>query len=165
MRMSELTKPTPKRSAAALAVFVGLCALVAAVGGAATASGLQSWYRALHKPSFNPPDWVFGPVWTLLYLMMAIAAWRVWRGGGRDRAVALALWGVQLALNLAWSLIFFGLRAPGPALIDLAMLLAGIAATMVAFARTDRTAAVLLVPYLSWCAFAFFLNLAIWRLN
>ena len=123
--MSELTRATPKRSAAALAVFVGLCALVAAVGGAATASSLQTWYRALHKPSFNPPDWVFGPVWTLLYLMVAVAAWRVWRRGGRGRAVALALWGGQLTLNLAWSLIFFGLRAPGPALIDLALLSPG----------------------------------------
>lgn len=163
--MNDLAKTSAKGSALALAIFVGLCAVVAGVGGAATASSVRSWYPRLHRPSFNPPDWVFGPVWTVLYLLMAIAAWRVWRRGGPGRPVALALWGAQLALNLAWSLIFFGLRAPGTALIDLALLLAAITATTVAFARRDRTAALLLCPYLAWCGFAFLLNFEIWRLN
>jgi tryptophan-rich sensory protein len=156
---------SPQSLFLALLGYLGLCAVVAAIGGAATASSLGDWYIGLNKPSFNPPNWVFGPVWTLLYVMMAVAAWRVWR---RDRAgvgVALGLWAAQLALNLGWSLIFFGLHAPGPALVDLALLILATGATAFAFRRHDRLAAALLLPYLCWCGFAFALNEEIWRLN
>ena len=156
--------PHRSRDLLPLAGFVLLCAAVAAVGGVATASSLPVWYAGLHKPAFNPPNWLFGPVWSVLYLMMAVAAWRVWRRR-EARGAALALWGVQLALNFAWSLIFFGLKAPGPALLDLALLLLAIAATAVAFERSDRTAAWMLAPYFAWCCFAFALNFEIWRLN
>ncbi len=159
------TLPRRPRGPLALAGFVLLCAAVAAVGGVATASSLPVWYAGLHKPVFNPPNWIFGPVWSVLYLMIAVAAWRVWRGRGSSKRAALAVWGVQLALNLAWSLIFFGLKAPGPALVDLALLLLAIAATGVAFLRCDRTAGWMLAPYFAWCCFAFALNVEIWRLN
>lgn len=150
---------------AALAAFVGLCLVVGAVGGAVTATSVGTWYAGLAKPGFNPPNGVFGPVWTALYVMMAVAAWRVWRAGAPVRGRALGLWGAQLALNLAWSCLFFGLRAPGPALAEIAVLWAAIAATMLAFRRLDRFAAWLMAPYLAWVSFAAVLNYEVWRLN
>jgi tryptophan-rich sensory protein len=150
---------------AALAGFILLCLLVAAVGGAVTASSVGTWYQGLAKPSFNPPDWVFGPVWTTLYILMAIAAWRVWRLELARRRPALALWALQLALNLCWSFVFFGARAIGPALAEIVVLLAAILATLVLFWRLDRLAGALLVPYAAWVAFAAVLNAALWRLN
>lgn len=153
------------KNAAALAGFILLCLLVAAVGGAVTASSVGTWYQGLAKPSFNPPDWVFGPVWTTLYVLMAIAAWRVWRLELARRRPALALWALQLALNLCWSFVFFGARAIGPALAEIVVLLAAILATLVLFWRLDRLAGALLVPYAAWVAFAAVLNAALWRLN
>ncbi len=139
---------------------------VGATGGFATASSVTTWYAGLNKPSFNPPNWLFGPVWTVLYVLMAVAAWRVYltpRSAARTRS--LSLYGLQLALNLAWSLIFFGLRAPLSSLLELALLLAAILATALAFCRLERLAALLLAPYLAWSGFAFLLNFEIWRLN
>jgi benzodiazapine receptor len=137
-----------------------------AVGGLATASSVDSWYDTIAKPDWTPPDWLFGPVWTTLYVLMGVAAWRVWRrsrpGGGRG---ALGLFGLQLALNAVWSFLFFGLRAPGPAFVELIALWVCIAATAVAFWRWDRLAAGLLAPYLLWVSFAGALNLSIWLLN
>lgn len=157
------------RSVGETAVLVGFVALVMAVawiGSAVTLPVIPTWYADLAKPSFTPPNWVFGPVWTTLYLMMAYAAWRVWRGAaGADRGRALALWGGQLALNLAWSLLFFGGQLIGLALVDIFLLLLAIAGAMALFARIDRLAAWLLAPYLAWVAYAAALNFAIWRLN
>lgn len=145
---------------------IGLTLTVSAVGGLVTAQSVGTWYAGLNKPSFNPPNWVFAPVWTTLYILMAIAAWRIYLGPeSRSRRAALALYGLQLALNLAWSLIFFGLRSPFPALLELALLLIAIVATAVLFGRLDRPAGLLLVPYALWSAFAFVLNLEISRLN
>lgn len=151
----------------ALIGFLALCLLVGAVGGLVTSSSLGSWYPELRKPSFNPPNGVFGPVWTTLYVLMAIAAWRVFRrrDAGRLRRTGLALWGVQLALNLGWSCLFFGLRSPAAALVEIPILFAAIAATAVVFWRVDRPAGLLLVPYLAWVAFATVLTFEIWRLN
>ena len=159
--------PSQPRSLLFLAVFLAACALVAGIGGAVTAVSLPAWYAHLAKPPFNPPNWIFGPVWTALYLLMAIAAWRVSRRGGEGQGLSLALglWTVQLALNLGWSLIFFGLHAPGAAAAELALLLAAIVATIWAFFRIDRIAGVMMAPYLAWCSFAFALNWAVWRLN
>jgi translocator protein len=121
---------------------------------------------SLEKPAFNPPSWVFGPVWTVLYAMMAVAAWLVWREAGFGGATAaLSLFFVQLALNLAWSGIFFGLRQPGWALVEIAVLWAAILATMILFFRHSTLAGWLLVPYLLWVSFASVLNAALWRLN
>jgi translocator protein len=146
-----------------LAGFVALCLSVAAVGGFATASSVIDWYPTLNKPSWNPPSWLFGPVWTVLYIMMAVAAWLVWKQDGSRPA--LILWGGQLALNLAWSFLFFGARSPILGLIDIIGLWLAIAATIFLFAQKSRVAAYLMVPYLCWVSFATALNAAIVMLN
>jgi len=154
------------------AVILGLAVALAAslgvglVGGLATASSVATWYPTLDKPAWTPPDSLFGPVWTALYLMMGVAAWLVWRRAGKERArYPLALFALQLLLNAGWSLLFFGLRSPGLGLIEIALLWLAIAATLWAFARVQGWAALLLVPYLAWVSFAAALNLAIWRMN
>lgn len=154
------------RDALGLLVFLGVCFAVSGLGGLITAQSVGTWYQELAKPAFNPPDWIFAPVWTTLYLLMAIAAWRVWRQAGwRDGRAALAAFGVQLALNLGWSATFFGLRMPGSAFVVVLLLLAAIAATMRLFWTEDRLAGLLLAPLLVWVGFATLLNAAIWRLN
>lgn len=154
------------RRVAALIVFVGLCLAVGSVGGWVTADSVKEWYPTLRKPSFNPPNWVFAPVWTVLNIMMGVAAWRVWCEARGDRARGpLALFALQLALNLGWSVTFFGLRAIGPAVVVVMALEAAILATMLAFRRIDGLAAALLIPYALWVAFAMVLNIAFWRLN
>ena len=125
-----------------------------------------SWYAGLQKPSWNPPGWLFGPVWSALYAMMALAAWRVWqRGGFVAQRRALVWFLVQLALNAAWTPLFFGLHLPGLAFIEMSLLWAAIAITLRAFTKVDRLAGWLLVPYLAWVSFAAALNFTIWRLN
>lgn len=152
----------------ALLAAVAICLAVSALSGWATSTSVETWYPTLEKPSFNPPDAVFAPVWTVLYLMMATAAWLIWRRRGACPAGvrrALALFGLQLALNLTWSVMFFGLRQIGWGLVDIVLLWAAIAATTVAFWRVERLAGLLMLPYLAWVGFAGVLNLAIWRLN
>lgn len=150
----------------ALIGFVAGCLAVAGIGGAVTALTVNDWYQTLVKPPFNPPDGVFAPVWTTLYVMMGVAAWRVWRRrGASTRGRALLFFGVQLGLNLLWSILFFGLTAVGAAFVEIVVLIAAIVATTVAFARIDRAAAWLMVPYAAWVTFAVVLNGAIWWLN
>jgi tryptophan-rich sensory protein len=150
----------------ALLGFFVLCYGVAAIGGWATAASVDGWYQTLRKPPFNPPDWVFGPVWTTLYAMIAVSGFRLWRRRRSPGAVpALAAWGVQLALNLAWSLIFFGARRIGLAAAEILLLDLAIAATLVLGFRVDRAAGLLLAPYLAWSGFATVLTFAIARLN
>ena len=158
-------RPGGKAQIVALVLSLALVVAIAAIGGAATGASIDGWYRTLAKPPFNPPDRVFGPAWALLYALMAVAAWRVWRRRHPHGRRALTVYALQLALNLAWTLIFFGLRLPGWALADILVLLAAVAATIALFWRVDRPAALLLVPYLAWVAFAAALNGAIWRLN
>jgi tryptophan-rich sensory protein len=147
-----------------LALLLLLCLGVGALGGFATSSAIESWYRTIAKPSWTPPDWLFGPVWTLLYIMMAVAAWLVWKT--KDRiGPAMALFAVQLALNLAWSFLFFGARSPGLAFIELVMLWVAVLLTMLAFFGRSTAAGLLFVPYLAWVSFAGALNLAIWAMN
>lgn len=149
--------------ALALAFFL-LLSFSAAAFGARFAPG--EWYLALRKPPWNPPGWIFGPVWTLLYAAMAVAAWRVWRAGSAaESRPALAAWAVQLALNAAWSFLFFGLHEPGLAFAEILALWAAILATTVLFFRRDRAAGWLMVPYLAWVSFAAVLNFVLWRLN
>jgi benzodiazapine receptor len=124
------------------------------------------WYAALAKPAWNPPNWIFGPVWTLLYTMMGVAAWRVWRKAGFRRApVAMGVFALQLILNAAWSWLFFGLHRMDLAFAEILVLWAAILATAVSFHRHDRLAAWLLAPYLAWVSFAAVLNFTLWRLN
>jgi tryptophan-rich sensory protein len=153
------------RQITGLAGFLILVGLAAMVGGWFTSTSVGTWYEQLDKPAFSPPDWVFGPVWTALYLAMAVAAWLVWRRQEGPKRVGLSLWGIQLVLNATWSALFFGLRAPGIALIELVALAVVIALTIAAFWRSSRPAAGLMAPYLAWVCFAGILNAAIWRLN
>jgi translocator protein len=150
-------------------VLGGLLVLVfavAGVGGFFNSMGMPEWYASLEKPAFQPPSWIFGPVWTLLYIMMAAAAWLVWKDAGfHGASAALTLWGVQLALNLAWSGIFFALQEPGWALVEIVILWVAILATIILFFRHSSLAGWLMVPYLLWVSFATALNAAIWRLN
>jgi len=150
----------------ALGIFIGITALAAFIGGLATGTSVTTWYPTLVKPSWNPPAWVFGPVWTTLYLMMAIAAWLVWRKKGlRDGAAPIGLYCIQLALNAVWSVLFFGLHSPGLALIDIAVLWCAIAATTWTFIRQSLPAGLLMIPYWLWVTFASALNAAIYHLN
>ncbi|HEX8550255.1 MAG TPA: TspO/MBR family protein [Abditibacteriaceae bacterium] len=148
-------------------VSVGSCLGAAAISSLWTSSSVDSWYRTLEKPSFNPPSWVFGPVWTVLYISMGVALYLVWKQTPLDRNQqrGLAWFWMQLFFNALWSFLFFYLRSPGAALIDIILLWACIAATINFFRRTSVTAALLLVPYLAWVSFAACLNFAIWRLN
>jgi benzodiazapine receptor len=123
------------------------------------------YYARLDKPSWGPPAWLFGPVWTNLYALMGVAAWLVSGRAGSQSRTPLVLWSTQLALNAAWGPIFFGLRAPGLALVNIVLLWLALAATVIAFLSRRTAAGVLLIPYLSWVSFATALNFAIWRRN
>ena len=126
----------------------------------------RGWYDALEKPAWNPPNWLFGPVWGILYLLMAVSAWLVWREHGfAGAAVPLGVFVVQLGLNAAWSWIFFGRHELGLALIEIIVLWGGIVVTMIGFWRLNPVSGILLVPYLLWVTFAAVLNLTLWRLN
>jgi translocator protein len=132
-----------------------------------TSDSLGNWYANLHKPSFNPPNWIFGPVWTTLYIMMGISAFLVWRKDINSKAVriVLACFVVQLFLNAIWTPLFFGLHSPLLGLIDIVLLLNAIIVTVFAFFQISRIAALLLIPYLAWVSFAAVLNAAIYLLN
>lgn len=151
------------KDALALACWLALCFL-AALGGVFVSTG--DWYASLNKPSWNPPSWLFGPVWSTLYCMMAIAAWQVWRIGGwqRQRA-ALSLFITQLVLNALWTPIFFGAHQMGWAFVEICILWLTLVATIRAFWKVKQSAALLLLPYLAWSTFAAVLNFTLWRLN
>jgi tryptophan-rich sensory protein len=141
--------------------------VIGGIGGWITTGSLADWYAGLQKPSWNPPSAVFGPVWSFLYLLMGIALWRILRmGWGTDGVQPAVIWfAVQLILNFGWSLIFFGLRAPGPALIEILVLLAAVLITTRRFYVLEPAAGWLMVPYILWASFATVLNGSIWRLN
>lgn len=149
----------------ALAGWLALCAAAGAIGAIASVSAAQ-FYAALERPDWAPPAALFGPVWTLLYTAMGVAAWLVWRERGWSRARgALGLFVLQLACNALWSWLFFGWHLGGLAFADILVLLALIVATVIAFARIRRLAAWLLAPYLAWVTFAALLNYFVWQLN
>ncbi|MDG3003397.1 TspO/MBR family protein [Paludisphaera mucosa] len=148
--------------------FLALTAAAAGIGSWATIPNIDSWYAQVRKPSWTPPNWVFGPAWTTLYLLMSVAAWRVWRRVDADpeaRKNALGCWLFQLLLNAAWSWLFFGMHDTGLAFVELISMWLVILATLVAFVRIDRVAAVLMAPYLLWVTYAGSLNGAIFWLN
>jgi len=138
---------------------------VGGLGGIATASSVKTWYPTLKKPSWNPPGWLFGPVWTTLYILMGVASWRVWQKQARPSHRALVWYGFQLGLNGMWSILFFGLRQPGAAFAEVIVLWAAILATAIKFCQIDRLAGALLVPYQLWVSFATALNGVVWWLN
>ena len=138
---------------------------VGAISGYFTTTGVNGWYAAAAKPAFNPPNWIFGPVWTTLYALMGIALYLVWKTDAPARQTAVILFGVQLALNFAWSFIFFSLKQPGWAFAELLLMWVMILLTIFAFGKISSLAAWLLVPYISWVSFAGVLNYFIWKLN
>ena len=149
-----------------LALWMIGCLAVGGIGGRWTGSEIPGWYRTITKPSFNPPNWIFGPVWTTLYILMAIAAWLVAESpDSQSRSLGLALFVFQLALNLAWSWIFFHRHAIGPAALEVAVLWCAIGVTTLVFSRVSAASAWLMTPYWAWVTFASILNAAIWRLN
>jgi len=156
----------PAWSLIGLAIWIGMCFGAALLGSVFTTPSVPTWYAGLVKPSWTPANWVFGPVWSALYLMMAVAVWLVWRRGGfATAAIPLTLFLVQLALNAAWSILFFGLRMPGLAFAEIVLLWFAILVTLIMFWRSNPIAGFLLVPYILWTTFAGALNLALWQLN
>ncbi len=158
------TRSGPK-SFVALLVSLLAVGVASGIGGLAAGTSAEDYGR-LQQPSWAPPSWVFGPAWTLLYVLMAVAAWLVWRGGpdaGKRRA--LGVYALQLVLNAAWTPLFFGLGWRGVALIEISALWLAVAATVVLFWRRNVVAGCLLLPYLAWSTFALSLNFAVWQLN
>jgi len=153
-------------SAFALALSLLTCFAAGLIGSAFTVPAIPGWYASLRKPAWTPPSWLFGPVWSVLYATMGVAVWLVWRRVGFPGApLAFVAFGVQLALNTAWSAIFFGLRRPMAAFVEIMFLWIAIACTITLFAPIDLFAAALLMPYLAWVTFAAALNHAIARRN
>lgn len=148
-----------------LGLSIALTEVAGGIGAIATTSKISTWYQGLIKPSFNPPNWLFGPVWTILFLLMGIAFYLVWTSEKREKIVAMRVFGVQLVLNILWSFLFFGWERPGLALIEIVGLWAAIYLTIKAFLKVNKTAGRLLIPYLLWVSFASVLNGAIFWLN
>ena len=155
--------PSMGTSGLSLVGWLVLC-LAAASTGVFVSTG--DWYASLTKPSWNPPSWLFGPVWSILYCMMAVAAWLVWCLGGWERQrIPLALFVLQLTLNALWTPLFFGLHMPGLAFGEMCLLWLALVSTLVQFWRIRPLAGFMLIPYLGWVSFAAFLNFTIWQLN
>ena len=150
-----------------LVVACVVCLSVGLIGSLAVGGSFTTWYATIEKPAFTPPSWVFGPVWTILYVLMGVAAFLVWKKGLDQPAVkvALAWFLVQLALNASWTPVFFGLHRPDLALIVILLLWGALVVTMLCFVRVSRPATLLLVPYLLWVSVAAVLNASIWHLN
>ena len=150
-----------------LIIAIAVSQLAGIVGSIFTVSAIPNWYATLTKPVFNPPSWIFGPVWTTLYALMGIAAFLVWKKGldRRDIRKALLVFGLQLVLNASWSIVFFNLESPAWAFVNIAALWLAIIWTMVLFYKISKPAMWLLLPYILWVSFAAYLNYSIWVLN
>jgi benzodiazapine receptor len=150
-----------------LVVSIVVCQLAGFIGSLFTTPSIPTWYTAISKPSFTPPNAVFGPVWTTLFLLMGISAYLIWRKGLQEKNVKLALliFIVQLGLNVLWSILFFGLHSPFSAFIEIIILWLVILATFFYFIKISKPAGILLLPYLIWVAFAAILNYSLWKLN
>ena len=154
------------QKAVGLGFFFILCLVRFEIGSWITASSVSTWYRSLQKASFTPPEGYFSPIWIVLYFLMALSGWRVWcHERSKQALIALSLFAVQLALNMAWSVLFFGYREIGLAFGEILILTACVLLTTVLFWRIDKVSGVLLAPYLIWLAFAATLNGFIWHLN
>lgn len=148
-----------------LIISILLPFLASAIGGFFTAGSVSTWYAALQKPSFNPPGWVFSPVWTTLYLLMGIALYLVWTAKAKNKILAFTAFGIQLFLNALWSVLFFGLQKPLFAFIEIIFLWVAILLTIIYFYRINKISAYLLMPYILWVSFAAVLNFFIFYLN
>ncbi len=156
--------PIRMRKAIRLVISVLIPLIAGAIGSIFTSSAIPTWYAALEKPAFNPPNWLFGPVWTALYILMGIALYLVWTSKG-PRRNAFVWFGAQIVLNALWSILFFGLKSPWLAFIEIVLLWGAILGTILAFKKLSTTAAYLMVPYICWVSFAAVLNVAIAVLN
>ncbi len=150
-----------------LPISIAICLLVGFLSGISTSDNISGWYSTLEKPSFNPPNWIFGPVWTFLYILMGIALGKVWSSdsSGKEKNKAIFVFGSQLAVNAIWSIFFFGMQNPLLAFIDIIILIILIVYTIKLFKPIDRMSSWLLYPYLVWVSFATILNLSIVVLN
>jgi tryptophan-rich sensory protein len=149
-----------------LAISFFICFAASGIGAFSTTSQIDGWYATLNRPSYAPPNWVFGPVWTILYAMMSVAAWLVWKQESSWKAsVPLRIFAIQLVLNVLWSILFFGMQNPGAALMEIILLWVLILATIVLFYQRSKTAGYLLIPYFLWVSFACVLNYGFWSLN
>lgn len=150
-----------------LLAAIVICQLAGVVGSVFTVPAISTWYAALQKPWFNPPNWLFGPVWVLLYTLMGVAMYLVWEKGAKKKAVSesMGYFGAQLFLNAMWSFLFFGLRSPFYGVLCILPLLCLIAMTTQKFYKVSRNAGLLMVPYLAWTSFATLLNISVWLLN
>ena len=169
-KVLHMDEKTPTRSnvviVVGLVVSILVCFSAGAIGGLATTSSVNGWYAEINKPTWNPPGWIFGPVWSALYLMMGVSAWLVWKDSSTGNSkTALGFFAFHLLLNVLWSIVFFGMRQPGWAVWEIFVLWFSIIITMVLFFRHSKLAAGLLVPYWLWVSFATFLNYTIWTLN
>lgn len=144
-----------------------ICQLAGGIGSFFTTPAIPTWYADLAKPSFSPPNWLFGPVWILLYTLMGIAAYLIWKQGfnKKEIKIALAIFAIQLVLNVLWSVIFFGLRSPLFAFLEIIFLWIFVLLTLLSFYKISKPAGLLLLPYILWVSFAAILNLSIARLN
>jgi len=147
-----------------LLISIIICELAGVVGSVFTMPEIGSWYKSLNKPSFNPPNWIFGPAWTIIFVLMGISLYLVWQAKGKKKK-AIVIFAVQLLLNIFWSALFFGFHSPFFALIEIIFLWLAILWTIVKFYKISKTASYLLFPYILWVSFAAFLNLFIWVLN
>lgn len=148
-------------------ISLALPFLAGAIGSAFTTTGLDSWYQTIVKPSFNPPNWIFGPVWSTLYLLMGIALYLLWQKGLQDKFIknSFILFLIHLAVNSLWSIVFFGLQNPGLAFLVIIILWFMILTLIIRFYKIDKRSAWLLVPYILWVSFASVLNFSIWQIN
>ncbi len=153
------------REALKILVFIILCELIGAIGTIATSPNIPTWYASLSKPAFNPPNWVFGPVWTILYALMGISAYLIYKSRNKGKNAALIVFAAQLFLNVLWSFAFFGAKSPLYGLVVIVLLWAAIVFTILKFRAISKTAAYLLIPYLLWASFAAVLNYSVWTLN
>lgn len=150
-----------------LIISILICQAAGFIGSFFTVPSIESWYATINKPSFNPPNWIFAPVWTTLFLLMGIALYRVWNKGIDTKYVkiAITIFGIQLLLNSLWSILFFGMESPLLGLIEIVFLWLAILFSIIYFSKVDKIAAYLLVPYIAWVSFAAILNAAIYMLN
>ena len=146
-------------------IAILICLAVGGIGGFVTIGAVNSWYLTLNKPSWNPPNYLFGPVWTTLYILMGIAWGMIWNSNSTEKPKAMQFFIIQLVLNFFWSISFFGMKNISLALFDILVLWIMILLTLIVFNRINKKAAALLIPYILWVSFATALNFAIWRLN
>ena len=160
-------KDTKLSNGLKLIISIIVCQLAGIIGSIFTTPAISTWYKTLEKPSFNPPNWIFAPVWTALFLLMGISAFLIWREGIKKPQVKIALniFLIQLILNVLWSVLFFGLKLPIAGFFEIILLWLAILLTVISFFKISIPAGILLIPYILWVSFASILNFALWKLN